>query len=266
MKKSSLTLIDNDIDDILSNNKTVTKIDLKSKTIFKDTPFEIVYIEDNIFHRIIKNQYCIVKYSDAIPIINDTISCTKIPHFNYNFITYEMAMNIVDALNKSVVRNIDMELSINDKNDFFDILEFSNVTLLNPYKSLFRFIDNIGDFKSLNINQPYGGIFRNVYTETLLDTSTLNDILIDNAFGIMSLGSYPNIKNDGYNVHGIIRMDNISCELAVYAMYNILNKYNMTYSIPIKKIMEMITDSTVRIKINNDKSTHYQLTLNDIEL
>lgn len=266
MEKSSLTLINNDIDNILSNSKNTIKIDLKSKTIFKDTSSETVYIEDNVFHRIIKDQYCIIKYSDAIPIINDIISCTKIPHFNYNFITYEMAMNIVDALNKNVVRNIDMELSINDSNDFFDILEFSSVNMLNPYKSLFRFIDNISDFKSLDINMPYGGIFRNVYTEASLDISTLNDILINNAFGIMSLGSYPSIKNDGYNIHGIIRMDNISCELAVYAMYNILNKYNMIYSVPIKKIMKMISDSVVRIKINNDNSTHYQLTLNDIEL
>lgn len=266
MKKHSLTLIDNDIDNMLSNSKNTVKIDLKSKTVFKDTSSETVYIEDNVFHRIIKNQYCIVKYSDAIPIINDIIRYTRIPHFNYNFITYEMAMNIVDALNRNVVRNIDMEININDSNDFFDILEFSNVTLLNPYKSLFRFIDNVSDFKSLNINLPYGGIFRNVYTEALLDISTLNDILINNAFGIISLGSYPSIKNDGYNVHGIIRMNNISCELAVYAMYNILNKHNMIYSVPIKKIMEIISDSTVRIKINNDNSTHYQLTLNDIEL
>lgn len=266
MGKSSLRLINNDIDNILSNNRDTIKIDLKSKTVFKDTKFETVYIENNIFHRIIKDQYCIVKYSDAIPIINDIINCTRIPHFNYNFITYEMAMNIVDALNKNVVRNIDMELSINDGNDFFDILEFSSVNMLNPYKSLFRFIDNINDFKSLDINMPYGGIFRNVYTETSLDISTLNDVLINNAFGIISLGSYPNIKNDGYNIHGIIRMDNISCELAVYAMYNILNKHNIIYSVPIKKIMEIISDSIVRIKINNDNSTHYQLTLNDIEL
>lgn len=266
MKKHSLTLIDNDIDYILSNNRNTIKIDLKSKTVFKDTSFETIYIEDNVFHRIIKNQYCIIKYSDAIPIINDIIRCTRIPHFNYNFITYEMAMNIVDALNKNVVRHIDMELGINDSNDFFDILEFSSVNALNPYKSLFRFIDNVSDFKLLNINLPYGGIFRNVHTEASLDISTLNDILINNAFGIISLGSYPSIKNDGYNIHGIIRMDNISCELAVYAMYNILNKHNMIYSAPIKKIMEMIADSTVRIKINNDKSIHYQITLNDIEL
>lgn len=266
MEKPSLTLIGNDIDNILSNNKNTVKIDLKSKTIFKDTSSETVYIEDNVFHRIIKNQYCIIKYSDAIPIINDIISYTRIPHFNYNFITYEMAMNIVDALNKNVVRNIDMELSINDSNDFFNILEFSSVNMLNPYRSLFRFIDNIGDFKTLGIDMPYGGIFRNVYMEASLDIPTLNDILINNSFGIISLGSYPSIKNDGYNIHGIIRMDNISCELAIYAMYNVLNKNNLIYSVPINKIRKMITDSTVKININNDNTTHYQLTLNDIEL
>lgn len=266
MEKPSLTLIGNDIDNILSNNKNTVKIDLKSRTVFKDTLTETIYIENNIFHRILKSQYCIVKYSDIIPIINDIMNCVKVPHFNYNFITYEMAMDIVNAINKNVVRNICMEFNINDNNDFFDILEFSSVNMLNPYRSLFRFIDNIGDFKTLDIDMPYGGMFRNVYMEASLDIPTLNDILINNSFGITSLGSYPNIKNDGYNIHGIIRMDNISCELAMYAMYNVLNKNNLIYSVPINKIRKMITDSTVKININNDNTTHYQLTLNDIEL